>query len=198
MNTRLVYSYTDGSNHRDTSVVVAGAITPEQREQIRVSLAPEEVGGGSRSGAGYFVPAQVGLPDGSMIGQGYQPTPMDGDMHELRAEEIETTMAGPTVPGDIATLTAAFAGQRGHWNWKTHYGAAQSARTQCRGRPTPPPPDQDGGVAHRGWRSPQGDAGTRPPRGRSRRFQRASPCLYPTTPGERAVALLIPSQVLER
>jgi hypothetical protein len=109
MNTRLYYSYTDGNNYsRETSAVVAGEISDEQREQIRGSLDHEED----------FVPTQVGLPDGSLIGRGYQPTDMDGDSHHLYVDSIETTNDLPTAGGDIAAVTAAFVAHRGAWDWE--------------------------------------------------------------------------------
>jgi hypothetical protein len=115
MNTRLYYSYTDGNNYDcDISVVVAGAISEEQRAQIRQALDHEEL----------FVPTQVGLPDGSMVAHGYQPCDLDGNAHRLDAAEIELTEDAPTVRAGIAALAEGFAEhgsdrQDRAWNWNS-------------------------------------------------------------------------------
>ena len=60
MNTRMTYLYRDASNYKQgNEVVLAGTITEEQKKIIAKALFDFDV----RHQIGYFIPAQIGLPE---------------------------------------------------------------------------------------------------------------------------------------
>ena len=107
-NTLIHYLYRDGSNYkRGQQVIVTGAFTEEQREQILDSLDD-----------GYlFIPEQVGLPCDRL--DEYERCEDDTCYCELYAEDFELVNLPPTeeLHGlTIAELTARFVEAKDNWD----------------------------------------------------------------------------------
>lgn len=91
-NTRLGYTYTDGTNHKfSSSIVLAGRITAEQVEALAAKLAP----------GGEFVPRDVGMTMLQLVANSFW-HPSDHAWHTL--DTIETTTDAPTGDVDLATM----------------------------------------------------------------------------------------------
>jgi len=91
-NTRLGYTYTDGTNHKfSSSIVLAGRIAPEQVGALAAKLAP----------GGEFVPRDVGMSMLQLVANSFW-HPSDHAWHTL--DTIETTTDAPTHDGDLAAM----------------------------------------------------------------------------------------------
>ncbi|WP_408902811.1 hypothetical protein [Methylobacterium radiotolerans] len=90
--TRLVVTYTDGTNHKFTSpMVLAGRITAEQAAMLVGKLAS----------GGEFVPRDVGMPMLQTVSNGFWHS-SDHAWHTL--DEIATTTDAPTADVDLASM----------------------------------------------------------------------------------------------
>jgi len=95
--TRLVMTYTDGTNHKFTSdLVLAGRITAEQAAALVDKLAP----------GGEFVPRDVGMPMLQRVANGFWHS-SDHAWHTL--DEIATTTDASTSDVDLAALLLRWA-----------------------------------------------------------------------------------------
>lgn len=109
MNTRISYLYRDASNYKKhNEVVVPGTFTPEQIEAIT----------GCLDAGGYFIPAQVGLPEerfGSITEDDHCWFELDRDGFEETNAEADTDMA----PGEVV---AKFLQAKGNWDENKEFG----------------------------------------------------------------------------
>jgi hypothetical protein len=103
MNTRIEYLYRDAGNYKQFgSVVLRGAITPQEIGTIKAGLESGE----------YFIPNQVGLPDLQPNMPGFPDRDADHVWHELDAQwGISLTADPPTSELDVHAFALMFAGR---------------------------------------------------------------------------------------
>lgn len=105
MNTRIKYLYRDAGNYKQFgSVVLSGAITPQEVQTIRTGLESGE----------YFIPSQVGLADLQPNMPSFPDRDSDHVWHELDPQSgISLTGDPPTADLDVHVFAAMFTGP---WN----------------------------------------------------------------------------------
>jgi hypothetical protein len=136
--TRLVTTYTDGTNHKFTSVMVlAGRITAEQAAELVSKLVP----------GGEYVPRDVGLPMLQVVANGFWHS-SDHAWHTL--DEIATTTDAPTAEIDLAGLLVRWSNLE---DWDP-----DAAEAELREQLGPAPGDEeaDEDDANSEWRPPLG------------------------------------------
>lgn len=123
-NTRITWTYTDGSNHKQTHrAVYPGAISPEQAGLLASKLTAD----------GEFVPADVGMPMLQLTVNGFWHPRLDHAWHSLDAIERSHEAADSNV--EVAALVNRWIA---HSEWDPD--AAEAALAEELG----PPPDGDG------------------------------------------------------
>lgn len=107
-NTKISYLYRDAeNNHVHNECVVKGCITKEMKASILDCLDMGE----------YFIPEQVGLPERTLIDEGYDyDATIDHPWFELGSNCFEETEDAPTVDMTAQQLVAKFLERRGNWN----------------------------------------------------------------------------------
>lgn len=103
LNTGFDYLYRDADNYKCRyQAIVRGEMTREQIETI-IDCCEDRI---------YFLPEQVGLPFGHLIGFEFDP---QSDHPWCEQESVYLTPLAPTVNMTAEELVAAFVAAKGNW-----------------------------------------------------------------------------------